>query len=1143
MADRSTQTLASQERNPDPPEDEAPLPRRHLLIGWGTALAALAVSTAALAAVIWFARFPIAQFILSSALAERGVEADFRLSTLDWGQAVLNDVRVGAADAPDASVSRVEARWDWNGLAPTLRAVTFVEPRLRLRLDNRGHVSAGALDHVGGTPSARRAQIPRLDVTIERGVLQIDAPFGPLIADMHADGTLGSDFSATARLRPTTSARRDYALLGGVGDLNITSNDNAVAFRFDARADGVLWANARASGAEIRVGGRAPLDLSHYNLEGVMRVASLRSLALSGDNITAALNGDAQARDDSVTPSTWRARLRGAAQRFAFTDSQLSQAQLEGSLNGRDMRATGRWSILGQDFSGFSLASQRLGADGSVNLDLSGAGVADASGVLALGGAKLDASARRAIDGALPEAGGTPIGPTFAQARAALQRGAQNFALTAPIALHMNSAAQRLLFTRPITGQAASGLRFSLAPLRVDAPALTLEWPNTALHGAVDVEIAGGGAPTASLLLDTVSWTPGAPLEGDGTLALSNWSAEDASIAADELNIGISIGAHGHGRVDLRGPANITGPLADGQVRNMVANLDIGIAWDAGWRILANTPCLPIALGGLDAAGLSFQSGRFALCATNGALAAADARGNLGGGFRIQSLALSGHMAGPQGQPARLRAAVVIGQFHGTSGQAQLSVVATTPSLAIDVAPDRVLALHGAQLTANALLARDWRIEGQFREGALSDPALPGTVTAIAGHWSAAPESDQAVIRVDAGEALLDANRPENDTERPLFHALRLNGFSAVLHNGDIDAQGTLVLADPSRQVAHFTAHHDVDAGVGGALVTSDAITFDRNFQPYALSEYARGFVDNVRGPIALTANIDWTRDTLISHGSVRLDGVSLSTSTIPVIQGVRGEIAFDDLFHLTTPPGQELTVETLNPGLTVHNGHVRFQLLPDQRVNIERAEFDFASGTLAMTPTTIPFGAEETRFELALRNVDATALLSTLNIPDLTASGKIDGTFPLVLTRRTALIQNGELHAQEGGGTISYVGHAGDQATGPARVAFDALRSFRYDDLRIALNGDLSDELVSSIQFTGHNSGQPVDLGDIVPVPGVGRVTVRGVPFAFHVTLTAPFRSLAETAASMSDPTAILHQAREQQRTPTVDQTPPAPR
>jgi hypothetical protein len=351
-------------------------------------------------------------------------------------------------------------------------------------------------------------------------------------------------------------------------------------------------------------------------------------------------------------------------------------------------------------------------------------------------------------------------------------------------------------------------------------------------------------------------------------------------------------------------------------------------------------------------------------------------------------------------------------------------------------------------------------------------------------------------------------------------------------------------LAEQSRQLARFTAHHDVSAGAGSALMTSDPISFDRSLQPYQITELARGFVDNVRGGAAFSATIDWTREAIAAHGVVHLDGVSLATSTIPVIQGVRGDIAFDDLFNLTTPPGQEITIATLNPGLTVHNGAVRFQLLPQRRVRIERAEFDFASGTLAMTPTTIPLGAEETRFELSLRNVDASALLATLNIPDLSASGKLDGAFPLVLTRRTALIENGELHAQAPGGVISYVGHAGDSAVGPARVAFDALKSFRYDDLNIALNGDLSGELVSSIQFHGHNSGSPVDLGPIAPLPGLGHVSVRGVPFAFQVHLTAPFRSLAETAASISNPTVILHHARNAGPDPApVDQQPPAPR
>ena len=212
MRHRSNQALASQERNPDPPEDDAPPPRRRLLIGWGTAIAALTVSTAALALIIWLARFPVAQFFLSSALAERGVEADFQVTELDFSHAVLNGVRVGAADAPDVSIARVAAAWDWNGLSPQLRSIRFVDPRLHLRMDNRGRVSAGALDHVGGAPSGRRMQISRFELIVERGLIEIEAPFGPLIADVRANGVLGDSFSAIGELRAMTSAPRGYAI-------------------------------------------------------------------------------------------------------------------------------------------------------------------------------------------------------------------------------------------------------------------------------------------------------------------------------------------------------------------------------------------------------------------------------------------------------------------------------------------------------------------------------------------------------------------------------------------------------------------------------------------------------------------------------------------------------------------------------------------------------------------------------------------------------------------------------------------------------------------------------------------------------------------------------------------------------------------
>src|SRR5262249_16004871 len=149
-----------------------------------------------------------------------------------------------------------------------------------------------------------------------------------------------------------------------------------------------------------------------------------------------------------------------------------------------------------------------------------------------------------------------------------------------------------------------------------------------------ELDLAGGGAPNMGLLLDSVDWAPGAPFDAQGTISLTDSRAENASIATDELNVAMTVNTNGACRVDMSGPARITGPIGDGEVRDLVANLDLGVIWDKGWRVVPAQHCLPVRLGGLDAAGLSFAAGRFNLCSLNDALIAADAAHRLSGGFR-----------------------------------------------------------------------------------------------------------------------------------------------------------------------------------------------------------------------------------------------------------------------------------------------------------------------------------------------------------------------------------------------------------------------------------------------------------------------------------------------------------------------------
>jgi translocation and assembly module TamB len=1090
------------------------------------ALAALVVSLVLVAGGLWLVRYSIASFMIGAALAERGAEADFEVINLDLNSAALANVRFGSETSPDASIPLIEARWRWRGLSPRLYFLRIVRPRLHLRVDEAGRMSAGALDRIGGgTPGRRRPGLPQIELEILEGQAVIDAPFGALTATLAGSGTLGQDFSAIGRIERTSRSGQTYALESGEAELMIVSRDENIAFRLNASAAGVTWANARVISPSIRIMGRAPLDLARYDVEASARAATFRSENISASTIVAALGFEGIAEETSLTPQTWAGEARASAADLRLAGSATQHARFESRVEGSGPRGQGRWSLAAARFDGLSLISQSPNADGAFRFELEGNETLNGEARIVLAQSHLNAAAQNDLRAAFPDIPDAPVGPTFAQAEHALDVAADRFDLTIPIVIAANEEGARLQITAPAEARAASGAVLRLAPLRADAPALVLQWPGPNLHGAVELELSGGGAPSTDVLLDTVNWTPDAPFEADGTVTFANWRAQSASIAADELNIGIAVQPRGGGRIDLRGPARITGPLGDGEVRDLVASLDLAVQWGNGWRVTPNNNCLPIRLGGLDAAGLSFANGNFSLCQLNSALIAADAAGNLSGGFSIRGLALNGRMSGPEGQPARVSAANVIGLFRGRTGNFTLALEADAPRLAIEMAEARTLAVTMERITADANIADSWRITGGFSAGTLSDPSLPGSVSTLQGLWTAEPVDGEPVIRVNAAEALLTANRPATDAERPLFHPLRIVNADAVLQDGDVSASGAIVLDGRADQLAHFNARHDVSEGVGMANINAESIVFGPQLQPYDITEQARGLVENVQGEVAVTADVTWTREAIGSTARMRLNGVSLSTATIPEVKGARGEIYFDDLFAMTTPAGQQITIEELDPGITVTNGRVAFQLLPEERVSLERAEFDFALGTLAMAPTTITLGADETRFEVRLQDVDASNLIETLKIPDLSVTGRIEGSFPLLLTRRSAFVENGVLRTADGGGVISYTGRAGANATGISRIAFDALREFRYDTLRLTLNGDLNGDVISSIEFSGQNSGEPIDLTPIVNVPGIGRVTVNGVPFQFNVRVTAPFRRLAQTAATIVDPGSLIDQ------------------
>ena len=136
----------------------------------------------------------------------------------------------------------------------------------------------------------------------------------------------------------------------------------------------------------------------------------------------------------------------------------------------------------------------------------------------------------------------------------------------------------------------------------------------------------------------------------------------------------------------------------------------------------------------------------------------------------------------------------------------------------------------------------------------------------------------------------------------------------------------------------------------------------------------AFGVVANVHGTVTGTGRIDWTEDGITSSGRFSSQSLDFAAAFGPV-KGASGTVEFSDLLGLTTPPGQTLTMTSINPGILVENGVIRYQLLPNQLVRVERGEWPFMGGRLILHETILNFArptAKRLTFEVV--GLDAAA-------------------------------------------------------------------------------------------------------------------------------------------------------------------------
>ncbi|PWC82022.1 hypothetical protein TSH100_25100 [Azospirillum sp. TSH100] len=251
-----------------------------------------------------------------------------------------------------------------------------------------------------------------------------------------------------------------------------------------------------------------------------------------------------------------------------------------------------------------------------------------------------------------------------------------------------------------------------------------------------------------------------------------------------------------------------------------------------------------------------------------------------------------------------------------------------------------------------------------------------------------------------------------------------------------------------------------------------------------AISPLAATFLGKASGTLSGKASLTMTPKRLATAGQAVIKGLAGAVGPVTVA-GVSGTIALSSLLPPVIPDGQKLSIGLLDVGIPLTDGMLLFGYGRDGRLDVDRAEWRWAGGTLHADPFDLAPDKPTGTVTLHADGIDAAKLLELIAVDGLEASGKLAGTLPVVFANETVTLNGGILESA-GSGTLRYdpaqppSGLKGEEGS-PTAMLMGALTDFRYDTLRITIDGQAGGELSAGFSLRGANpsfyDGYPVAL------------------------------------------------------------------
>ncbi len=397
----------------------------------------------------------------------------------------------------------------------------------------------------------------------------------------------------------------------------------------------------------------------------------------------------------------------------------------------------------------------------------------------------------------------------------------------------------------------------------------------------------------------------------------------------------------------------------------------------------------------------------------------------------------------------------------------------------------------GSRLKAPQLSAKLIRAPGADLQFSVSSPAVrakAGSVTLKDVGIDVSGTPDAVKLAYEGGTIMLDGTNlpPLPVSGKAVFADKRLSG----------EAQTAL----PGAPRFPIYLDYDYANGQGSAALDIPKFVFSPGgVQPQSLVPGLKGKIAAVEGVASVKAQIGFKPgQPITSKGTVSISSMDIGTLVGP-LTGVAADLEFDSLYPLRSSGMQSVTMDGFDPGIPLGEGSVSFTVVKDGFDLID-ARWPMGSGEIAVRPTFWSTAGAINEVTVDVRDISLGDLIARFGNKDLSATGKINGTLPVIIDGVNLKVSGGTLAIKEGG-VISVKTKQLDRAgelNETAKIAVDALKNFNYEELSLSLDGPLDGDMKLGAIFTGSN---PKVLG--------------GADFLFRTNIEGELANIARNLAS----------------------------